>query len=76
MDWESSLNLVLVQFKPFQLKLAKESKTKNEQSTDVMYSRILVHYGHLVFLLPVIRAAENKDALKLNAETMCQEETE
>ena len=41
-----------------------------------MYSRILVHYGHLVFLLPVIRAAENKDALKLNAETMCQEETE
>ena len=76
MDWESSLNLVLVQFKPFQFKLAKESKTKNEQSTDVMYSRILVHYGHLVFLLPVIRAAENKDALKLNAETMCQEETE
>ena len=41
-----------------------------------MYSRIWVHYGHLVFLLPVMRAAENKDALKLNVETMGQEETE
>ena len=56
-------------------KLAKESKTKSEESTDVMYSRIWVHYGHLVFLLPVIRAAANKDALKLNVETMGQEET-
>ena len=59
-----------------EFKLAKESKTKSEQSTDVMYSRIWVHYGHLVFPLPVMRAAENKDALKVNAETMCQEETE
>ena len=59
-----------------EFKLAKESKTKSEQSTDVMCSMIWVHYGHLVFLLPVMRAAENKDALKLNAETMCQEETE
>ena len=41
-----------------------------------MYSRICAHYGHLVFLLPAMRAAENKDALKLNAETMGQEETE
>ena len=41
-----------------------------------MYSRICVHYGHLVFLLPAMRAAENKDALKLNAETMGQEEAE
>ena len=57
-------------------KLAKEIKTKSEQSTDVMYSRIWVHYGHLDFLLPVMRAAENKDALKLHAETMSQEETE
>ena len=57
-------------------KLAKESKTKSEESTDVMYSRIWVHYGHLVFLLPVMRAAVNKDALKLNVETMGQEETE
>ena len=57
-------------------KLAKESKTKSEKSTDVMYSNIWVHYGHLVFLLPVIRAAENKDALKLHATTMDQEETE
>ena len=57
-------------------KLAKEIKTKSERSTDVMYSRIWVHYGHLDFLLPVMRAAENKDALKLHAETMSQEETE
>ena len=57
-------------------KLAKESKTKSEQSTDVMYSRIWVHYGHLDFLLPVMRAAENKDALKLHAKTMSQEATE
>ena len=57
-------------------KLAKESKTKSEQRTDVMYSRIWVHYGHLVFLLPVMRAAENKDALKLHAETMGQEKIE
>ena len=57
-------------------KLAKESKTKSEQSTDVMYSRIWVRYGHLVLLLHVMRAAENEDALKLNAETMGQEETE
>ena len=41
-----------------------------------MYARIWVYYGHLVFLFPVMRAAENKDALKLNAETMGQEETE
>ena len=41
-----------------------------------MYSRIWVHYGHLDLLLPVMRAAENKDALKLHAETMGQEETE
>ena len=54
-------------------KLAKERKTKNEQSTDVMYTRILVHYGHLDFLQPVMRAAENKDVLKLNAENMGQE---
>ena len=57
-------------------KLAKESKTKSEKSTDVMYSNIWVHYGHLVFLLPVMRAAENKDALKLHAATMGQKETE
>ena len=57
-------------------KLAKESKTKSEQSADVMYSRIWVHYGHLVLLLHVMRPAENEDALKLNAETMGQEETE
>ena len=57
-------------------KLAKEVKTKSGQNTDVMYSRIWVHYGHLDFLLPVMRAAENKDALKLHAETMGQEETE
>ena len=57
-------------------KLAKERKTKNEQSTDVMYTRILVHYGHLDFLLSVMRAAENKDVLKLNAETMGQEKIE
>ena len=57
-------------------KLAKESKTKSEESTDVMYARIWVYYGHLFFLLPVMRAAENKDALKLNAETMGQEEAE
>ena len=57
-------------------KLAKESKTKSEQGADVMYSGIWVHYGHLVFLLPVMRAAENEDALKLNAETMGQEEAE
>ena len=56
-------------------KLAKESKTKSEESTDVMYARIWVYYGHLFFLLPVMRAAENKDALELNAETMGQEET-
>ena len=56
-------------------KLAKEIKTKCEQSTDVMYSRIWVHYGCLGFLLPVMRAAENKDALKLHTETMVQEET-
>ena len=54
-------------------KLVKESKTKSEEST---YTRIWVYYGHLVFLLPVMRAAENEDALKLNAETMGQEETE
>ena len=53
--------------------LAKERKTKNGQFTDVMYTRILVRYGHLDFLLPVIRAAENKDFLKLNAENMGQE---
>ena len=41
-----------------------------------MYARIWVYYGHLFFLFPVMRAAENKDALKLNAETMGQEETE
>ena len=41
-----------------------------------MYSKIWVHYGHLVFLLPVMRAAENEDALKLNAEAMVQEERE
>ena len=57
-------------------KLAKERKTKNEQSTDVIHTRIFVHYGHLDFLLPVMRAAENKDVLKLNAENMGQEETE
>ena len=56
-------------------KLAKEIKTKCKQSTDIMYSKIWVHYGHLSFLLPVTRAAENKDALKLHAETMGQEET-
>ena len=60
----------------FGWKLAKEIKTKSERSTDVMYSRIWVHYGHLDFLLPVMRAAENKYALKLHAETMSQEETE
>ena len=54
-------------------KLAKERKTKNEQSTDGMYTRILVRYGHLDFLLPVMGAAENKDFLKLNAENMGQE---
>ena len=54
-------------------KLVKESKTKSEES---MYTRIWVYYGHLVFLLPVMRAAENEGALKLNAETMGQEETE
>ena len=54
-------------------KLVKESKTKSEEST---YARIWVYYGHLVFLLPVMRAAENEGALKLNAETMGQEETE
>ena len=54
-------------------KLVKESKTKSEEST---YTRIWVYYGHLVFLLPVMRAAENEGALKLNAETMGQEETE
>ena len=43
-------------------KLAKEIKTKSGQSTDVMYSKIWVYYGHLDFLLPVMRAAENKDA--------------
>ena len=57
-------------------KLAKEIKAKSGQSTDVMYSRIWVQYGHFDFLLPVMRAAENKDALKLHAETMDQEETE
>ena len=57
-------------------KLAKDRKTKNEQSTDVTYTRIFVHYGHLDFLLPVMRAAENKDVLKLNAENMGQEEIE
>ena len=57
-------------------KLPKEIKAKSGQSTDVMYSRIWVHYGHFDFLLPVMRAAENKDALKLHAETMGQEETE
>ena len=57
-------------------KLAKERKTKNEQSKDVMYTRILVHYGHLDFLLRVMRAAENKDVLKPNAENMGQEEIE
>ena len=41
-----------------------------------MYARIWVHYCHLDFFLPVMRAAENKDALKLNAESMGQEETE
>ena len=40
-----------------------------------MYARIWVYYGDLFFLLPVMRAAENKDALELNAETMGQEET-
>ena len=54
-------------------KLVKESKTKSEEST---YARIWVYYGHLVFLLPVMRAAENEDALKLNAKTMGQEEAE
>ena len=54
-------------------KLVKESKTKSEEST---YTRIWVYYGHLVFLLPVMRAAENEGALKLNAETMSQEEAE
>ena len=57
-------------------KLAKESKTKSKKSTDVMFSNIWVHYGHLVFLLPVMRAAENTDALKLHAATMDQEDTE
>ena len=57
-------------------KLVKESKTKNELSTDVMCTRILVHYGHLDFLLGVMRAAENKDVLKPNAENMSQEEIE
>ena len=38
-----------------------------------MYARIQVHYGHLDFLLPVMRAAGNKDALKLNTETTSQE---
>ena len=57
-------------------KLAKEMKTKCKQSTDIMYSKIWVHYGHLSFLLPVMRAAENKDALKLHAETMGQEKIE
>ena len=41
-----------------------------------MYTRILVHYGHLDFLLSVMRAAENKDVLKLNAENMGQEKIE
>ena len=41
-----------------------------------MYARIWVSYGHLFFLLPVMEAAENKDALKLNAETMGQAEAE
>ena len=57
-------------------KLAKEIKTKCKQSTDIMYSKIWVHYGHLSFLLPVMRAAESKDALKLHAETMGQEKIE
>ena len=57
-------------------KLEKESKTKSEQSTDVMYWRILAYYGHLVFLFPVMRAAEYNDALKFHAATMGQEETE
>ena len=57
-------------------KLAKKSKTKSKKSTDVMYSNIWVHCGHLVFLLSVMRAAENTDALKLHAATMDQEETE
>ena len=57
-------------------KLAKESKTKSKKSTDVMFSNIWAHYGHLVFLLPVMRAAENTDALKLHAATMDQEDTE
>ena len=34
-------------------KLAKESKTESEQSTDVMYAKIWVHYGHSDFLLSV-----------------------
>ena len=41
-----------------------------------MYARIWVHYSHLDFFLIVMRAAENKDALKLKAESMGQEETE
>ena len=57
-------------------KVAKESKTKSKKSTDVIYSNIWVHYGHLVFLLPAMRAAENMDALKLHAATMDQEDTE
>ena len=57
-------------------KLAKESKTKSKKSTDVMYSNIWIHYGHLVFLLPVMRAAENTDVLKLHAATTDQEDTE
>ena len=56
--------------------LAKERKTKNGPFTDVMYTRILVHYGHLDFFLPVMRAAENMDVLKLNAENMGQEKLE
>ena len=56
--------------------LSKERKTKNGQFTDVINTRILVHYGHLDFLLPVMRAAENKDDLKLNAENMGQEKIE
>ena len=41
-----------------------------------MYWRIVAYYGHLFFLFPVMRAAEYKDALKLHAATMGQEETE
>ena len=33
-------------------KLAKEIKAKSGQSTDVMYSRIWIHYGHTDFLMP------------------------